>query len=60
MMTRSVQPLVNGNIEVTIPIYIRREGTRVSMNKNSENEKKGGRGHLSASSQAYHGISASR
>ena len=40
MMTRSVQPLVNGNIEVTIPIYIRREGTRVSMNKNSENEKK--------------------
>ena len=39
-MARSVQPLVNGNIEVTIPIYIRREGTRVSMNKNSENEKK--------------------
>ena len=40
MMIRSVQPLVNGNIEVTIPIYIRREGTRVSMNKNCENEKK--------------------
>ena len=40
MMARFVQPLVNGNIEVTIPIYIRRDGTRGSMNKNSENEKK--------------------
>ena len=40
MKTRSVQPLVNSNIEVTISIDIRREGTRVSMNKNIENEKK--------------------
>ena len=40
MRARSVQQLINGNIEVTIPIYIRREGTRVFMNKNSENEKK--------------------
>ncbi len=39
MMSRSVQPLVNGNIEVTIPIYIRREGNRVFMNKISENDK---------------------
>lgn len=39
MMTRSVQQLVNGNLEVTIPIYIRREGNRVFMNKNSENDK---------------------
>ena len=38
MMTRSVQPLVNGNIEVTIPIYIRREGHRVTMNKSDEKD----------------------
>lgn len=39
-MTRSVQPLVNGNVEVTIPIYIRREGNRGSMNKHSGNDRK--------------------
>ena len=39
MRTRSVQQLVNGNIEVTIPIYIRREGQKVVMDKNDKKEK---------------------
>ena len=38
-MARSDQPLVNGNIEVTIPIYIRCEEDLGFMSKNSENEK---------------------
>ncbi len=38
MRTRSVQQLINGNIEVTIPIYIRREGHRVIMNKSDEKD----------------------
>ena len=37
MMTRSVQPLVNGNIEVTIPI--RRESYSVTLDKLPETPK---------------------
>jgi hypothetical protein len=39
MRTRSVQQLVNGNIEVTIPIYIRREGHRVVMDNKSDKKE---------------------
>jgi len=39
MRKRSVQQLVNGNIEVTIPIYIRREGHRVVMDNKSDKKE---------------------
>jgi len=39
MQQRTVQPLVNGNLEVTIPVYIRRDRNSTSMKKIVAGEK---------------------
>ena len=39
MNSRTAEKLVNGNIEVTIPIYIRRESNLVTLDKLPETPK---------------------
>ena len=39
MNSRTAEKLVNGNIEVTIPIYIRRESNLVTLDRLPETPK---------------------
>ena len=39
MQQRTVQPLVNGNLEVSIPVYIRRDRNSSSLHKVVDGEK---------------------
>ena len=39
MQQRTVQPLVNGNLEVSITVYVRRDRNSLSLHKVVDGEK---------------------